>query len=81
MILLLISGLLFLIFGYAAIVLPIAYRSLEDDSKFLIGFRPGAGLLNRYVREVGPFLNIGSKVLFLVSAAWFIYLLSLNLRG
>ncbi len=80
MLLLSISGILFLIFGYFAITLPIIGRQFEEDARFFIGYQPRASSISLYARQVRPILNWGSKVLFLLSGAWFIYLLVLHFK-
>ena len=75
MLLLIISGLVALVSGIYAFTLPKAYKHLEESSRFMIGFERGAGLLNKYVRKSWPILNYGSKIIFVVSSMWFMYLL------
>ena len=75
MLLLIISGLVALVSGIYVFSLRKAYEHLEESSRFMIGFEKGAGLLNKYVRKSYPILNYGSKIIFIVSSIWFIYLL------
>ena len=75
MLLLVTSAILFIVFSWLAYFLPAVYENLEESSRFYIGFKRGAGPLNRHLRSSYPSMRKISIVLVLLSGSWLVYLL------
>ena len=79
--LLLISSILFFVSVYFAFTFPAVYRHLEESSRFYIGFKKGAGDLNRNLRASYTTMRMISLALLLITTSWLAYLLVLEFSG